>query len=101
MGIGAWVAVIVAKRRSRLPDSLARAFAPPRPGGESSDIQAADAPNLGAGITMPAMPEPSPKRILVVDVGGARVKLLVTGQTLKRTMDWGPQLPPQAMVAGV
>jgi polyphosphate glucokinase len=47
------------------------------------------------------MPEPSSKRILVVDVGGTRVKLLVTGQTLKRTMDSGPRLTPRAMVAGV
>src|SRR5262245_59728108 len=50
---------------------------------------------------MPSMPEPSPKRILVVDVGGTRVKLLVTGQTSKRTMDSGPRLTPRAMVAGV
>jgi polyphosphate glucokinase len=50
---------------------------------------------------MPAMPEPSPQRILVVDVGGTRVKLLATGQTLKRTMDSGPRLTPRAMVAGV
>jgi len=47
------------------------------------------------------MAEPSPKRILVVDVGGTRVKLLVTGQTLKRTMDSGSKLTPRAMVAGV
>jgi polyphosphate glucokinase len=47
------------------------------------------------------MPEPSSKRILVIDVGGTRVKLLVTGQTLKRTMDSGPRLKPRAMVAGV
>ena len=50
---------------------------------------------------MISMPEPSPKRILVVDVGGTRVKLLATGQTLKRTMDSGPGLTPRAMVAGV
>jgi len=48
-----------------------------------------------------SMPEPSPKRILVVDVGGTRVKLLATGQTAKRTMDSGPLLTPQAMVTGV
>ena len=42
------------------------------------------------------MPEPSPKRILVVDVGGTRVKLLATGQTLKRTLDSGPRLTPRA-----
>ena len=47
------------------------------------------------------MPEPSSQRILVVDVGGTRVKLLATGQTLKRTMDSGPRLTPRAMVAGV
>jgi hypothetical protein len=47
------------------------------------------------------MPEPSAKRILVVDVARDRVKLLATGQTAKRTMDSGPLLTPQAMVAGV
>jgi polyphosphate glucokinase len=50
---------------------------------------------------MPVMPEPSSQRILVVDVGGTRVKLLATGQTLKRTMDSGPRLTPRAMVAAV
>ena len=34
-------------------------------------------------------------------MGGTRVKLLVTGQTLKRTMDSGKRLTPRAMVAGV
>jgi polyphosphate glucokinase len=47
------------------------------------------------------MAEPSPKKILVVDVGGTRVKLLATGQTLKRTLDSGPAMTPRAMVAGV
>lgn len=47
------------------------------------------------------MLEASAKKVLVVDVGGTRVKLLVTGQTLKRTMDSGPRLTPRAMVAGV
>jgi polyphosphate glucokinase len=47
------------------------------------------------------MSEPSAKKILVVDVGGTRVKLLVTGKTSKRTMDSGPRLTPRAMVAGV
>jgi len=47
------------------------------------------------------MSEPSPKGILVVDVGGTRVKLLATGQTSKRTMDSGPRMTPRAMVAGV
>jgi polyphosphate glucokinase len=50
---------------------------------------------------MASMAEPAPKRILVVDIGGTRVKLLATGQTLKRTMDSGPRLTPRAMVAGV
>lgn len=47
------------------------------------------------------MPEPAPQKVMVVDVGGTRVKLLATGQTLKRTMDSGPHLTPSAMVAGV
>jgi len=47
------------------------------------------------------MPESPPKRILVVDVGGTRVKLLATGQTVKRTIDTGPRFTPRAMVAAV
>ena len=47
------------------------------------------------------MREPTSKKVLVVDVGGTRVKLLATGQTLKRTIDSGPRLTPRAMVAGV
>jgi polyphosphate glucokinase len=50
---------------------------------------------------MPAMPDTSLKRILVVDVGGTRVKVLATGKAVKRTMDSGPRLTPRAMVAGV
>jgi polyphosphate glucokinase len=47
------------------------------------------------------MAQAAPKKILVVDVGGTRVKLLATGQTLKRTLDSGPRLTPRAMVTGV
>ncbi|HVZ70904.1 MAG TPA: ROK family protein [Polyangia bacterium] len=40
-------------------------------------------------------------KILVVDVGGTHVKLLATGQVVKRRMDSGPRLTPRKMVAGV
>jgi polyphosphate glucokinase len=40
-------------------------------------------------------------KILVVDVGGTHVKLLATGQVVKRQMDSGPQLTPRKMVEGV
>ena len=40
-------------------------------------------------------------KILVVDVGGTHVKLLATGQVVKRQMDSGPRLTPRMMVAGV
>jgi polyphosphate glucokinase len=40
-------------------------------------------------------------KILVVDVGGTHVKVLATGQVVKRQMDSGPRLTPRKMVAGV
>jgi polyphosphate glucokinase len=40
-------------------------------------------------------------KILVVDVGGTHVKMLATGQVVKRQMDSGPRLTPRRMVAGV
>jgi polyphosphate glucokinase len=40
-------------------------------------------------------------RILVVDVGGTHVKVLVTGQVVKRQLDSGPKLTPAKMVAAV
>src|ERR1700733_2708055 len=43
----------------------------------------------------------SGKKVLVLDVGGTNVKLLVTGETVKREFPSGPTLTPQQMVAGV
>jgi polyphosphate glucokinase len=43
----------------------------------------------------------SGKKVLVLDVGGTNVKLLVTGETVKREFPSGPVLTPQQMVAGV
>jgi polyphosphate glucokinase len=40
-------------------------------------------------------------KILVVDVGGTHVKLLATGQVVKRQLDSGPELTPRKMVEGV
>jgi len=39
--------------------------------------------------------------ILVIDVGGSRVKFLVTGETELRRFDSGPTMTPEQMVAGV
>jgi polyphosphate glucokinase len=41
------------------------------------------------------------KRVLVVDVGGSSVKILVTGQTVRRAFHSGPTLTPKRMVSGV
>jgi polyphosphate glucokinase len=43
----------------------------------------------------------SGKKVLVLDVGGTNVKLLVTGETVKRDFPSGPHLTPQELVAGV
>jgi polyphosphate glucokinase len=39
--------------------------------------------------------------VLVIDVGGTRVKILATGQDERRAFDSGPTLTAQQMVAGV
>ena len=40
-------------------------------------------------------------RVLVIDVGGTHVKMLATGQKLRREFPSGPAMTPQQMVAGV
>src|SRR5205809_7295719 len=40
-------------------------------------------------------------RVLVVDVGGTRVKVLATGEKAPREFDSGPTLTAEQMVAGV
>jgi polyphosphate glucokinase len=43
----------------------------------------------------------SPKRVLVIDVGGTSVKVLATGQTESRSFLSGPTLTPKRMVSRV
>jgi polyphosphate glucokinase len=40
-------------------------------------------------------------KVLVIDVGGTRVKILATGQRVKRSFLSGPKLTPEQMVSGV
>jgi polyphosphate glucokinase len=47
-----------------------------------------------------ARPSRTP-RVLAVDVGGSHVKALLSGESERRRFDSGPDLTPQAMVAGV
>jgi polyphosphate glucokinase len=46
-------------------------------------------------------PEPAPKSILAIDVGGTGVKILATGQSEPRRRRSGPCMTPQEMVAAV
>lgn len=39
--------------------------------------------------------------VLAIDVGGTHVKILVTGESVKREFESGPDLNPEIMVAGV
>jgi polyphosphate glucokinase len=41
------------------------------------------------------------KKVLVIDVGGTSVKILVTGQTERRSFPSGPTMTPRRMVSGV
>jgi polyphosphate glucokinase len=41
------------------------------------------------------------KKVLVVDVGGHSVKILVSGQGVRRSFPSGPKMTPEAMVSGV
>jgi polyphosphate glucokinase len=44
---------------------------------------------------------PTPKRILVIDIGGNNVKVLISGETETRKYPSGPRLNPRQMVKGV
>jgi len=48
-----------------------------------------------------AVSRSSPKRVLVIDVGGTSVKVLATGQTESRSFRSGPTLTPKRMVSKV
>jgi len=48
----------------------------------------------------PETPAP-PRRILVIDLGGSKLKVLVTGQTEPRKSDSGPTMSPGVMVEAV
>jgi hypothetical protein len=49
----------------------------------------------------PSAKKPSTKKVLVIDVGGTSVKILVTGQTERRSFPSGPTLTPRRMMSGV
>lgn len=49
----------------------------------------------------PLAPPPAPAAILVIDIGGTKVKLLATGQTEPRKFSSGPKLTPAALVTSV
>jgi polyphosphate glucokinase len=42
-----------------------------------------------------------PKKILVVDVGGSNVKVIASGQLIKRSIPSGPKMTPRRMIEGV
>jgi polyphosphate glucokinase len=42
-----------------------------------------------------------PKRVLVVDVGGNNVKILASGQNVRRSFPSGPKMTPKDMISGV
>jgi hypothetical protein len=46
-------------------------------------------------------PDSLPTSILVIDVGGTRMKMLASGQTEPRRRPTGPEMTPQALVAAV
>jgi len=52
-------------------------------------------------LPQPLDPSEAPSTILVIDIGGTKVKLLATGQTEPRKFLSGPKLTPAAMVAQV
>ncbi len=48
-----------------------------------------------------ASPKPDPKKVLVVDVGGAHVKILATGHREPRKAATGPEIAPADIIAAV
>jgi polyphosphate glucokinase len=55
----------------------------------------------GSSLSQPLAPSAVPTTILVIDIGGTKVKLLATGQTEPRKFLSGPKLAPAALVAKV
>ena len=45
--------------------------------------------------------EPPPKSILVIDIGGTKIKILASGETEPRKMNSGKKLTPTRMIEGV
>src|SRR5262245_11669437 len=67
---------------------------PPAPEGDAAaPAQALDAP--------PPAQSPLPKRVLVIDIGGTKLKILATGQTEPRKTPSGKKMTPTDMVAAV
>jgi predicted NBD/HSP70 family sugar kinase len=48
-----------------------------------------------------AVPHSSPRKVLVIDIGGTSVKVLATGQAESRSFPSGPTLTPRRMVTRV
>ncbi len=49
----------------------------------------------------PEKPATAPRRILVIDLGGSKLKVLATGETEPRKTESGPQMTPLKMVEAV
>jgi hypothetical protein len=57
---------------------------------------------VGNNSTTPASSlEPPPKSILVIDIGGTKIKILASGETEPRKMNSGKKLTPTRMIEGV
>jgi polyphosphate glucokinase len=85
-------------------EPVTRAKSPRKPAGEP--IENRDLPFVAQ--TRAARPDevvveetPAVKRVLVVDVGGTSVKILASGQTLRRSFPSGPKMKPKDMVSAV
>ena len=69
---------------------------------ESPEKSSSPAPANSPDSTAEAAPAPAiPKRILAIDIGGTKIKVLVSGETEPRKLPSGKQMTPSLMVQGI
>jgi polyphosphate glucokinase len=57
--------------------------------------------SAAAGVARHSRRSASSRKVLVIDVGGTSVKILVTGESERRSLPSGPKLTPGKMVSGI
>src|SRR5262245_28686334 len=93
------VTIDVAGSAAPTPSESAPVDAPaPTPTAEAVPVQAPEAEAIQVAPTPPAPAKKAPASILVIDIGGTKVKILASGQTKPRKAPSGKGFTPARLV---